>query len=66
MELDKNLPKIEGDRNQLQQLVMNLIINGAEAIGEGSGTVVVRTGTHRIDDLDVHLAVDGTIISPGP
>jgi len=65
MELDKGLPKIEGDRNQLQQLVMNLILNGAEAIGEGYGTVVVRTGTHRIDDIDVHLAVDGTIISPG-
>jgi len=65
MELDQNLPEIQGDRNQLQQLVMNLIINGAEAIGEGSGTVVVRTGTHRIDDLDVHLAVDGTIIKPG-
>ena len=65
MELDNTLPEIEGDRNQLQQLVMNLIINGAEAIGEGVGTVVVRTGTHRIDDLDVHFAVDGTIISPG-
>jgi PAS domain S-box-containing protein len=65
MELDTGLPEIEGDRNQLQQLVMNLIINGAEAIGEGYGTVVVRTGKHRIDDIDVHLAVDGTIISPG-
>ena len=65
MELDNSLPEIEGDRNQLQQLVMNLIINGAEAIGDGDGTVVVRTGTHRIDDIDVHLAVDGTIISPG-
>ncbi len=66
MELDQSLPEIQGDRNQLQQLVMNLIINGAEAIGERSGTVVVRTGTHRIDDLDVHLAVDETIIKPGP
>ena len=65
MELDKSLPEIAGDRNQLQQLVMNLIINGAEAIGEGYGTVVVRTGTHRIDEIDVHLAVDGTVIRPG-
>ena len=65
LELDKNLPEIEGDRNQLQQLVMNLIINGAEAIGEDAGTVVVRTGTHRIDDIDVQLAADGTIICPG-
>jgi PAS domain S-box-containing protein len=65
MELDKNLPAIEGDRNQLQQLVMNLIINGAEAIGQECGAVTVRTGTHQIDDIDLGVGIDGTIISPG-
>ena len=33
-ELAEGLPAIMGDRVQLQQVVMNLIINGAEAIGE--------------------------------
>ena len=34
-----DLPPIEGDAGQIQQLIMNLVINGAEAIGPGGGTV---------------------------
>ncbi|HUE23885.1 MAG TPA: ATP-binding protein, partial [Bryobacteraceae bacterium] len=41
--LTDGLPRIEGDRSQMQQLVMNLIINAAEAIGERPGTVVIAT-----------------------
>lgn len=38
------LPAMEGDPTQLQQLVMNLVINGAEAIGEHcSGRICIRT-----------------------
>ncbi len=37
-------PAVEADRTQMQQLIMNLVINGAEAIPEGQGgTVTVRT-----------------------
>jgi len=35
---------IEGDASQIRQVVMNLIINGAEAIGAEGGTVRVSTG----------------------
>jgi two-component system, cell cycle sensor histidine kinase and response regulator CckA len=49
-DLDDALPRIEADVAQMQQLIMNLVINAAEATGEGPGTVVVRTrpnsGTH--------------------
>ena len=65
LELEKGLPAIEGDRNQLQQLVMNLIINASEAIGEERGTIIVRTGMQQVKDVDVQLAVDGTTINPG-
>jgi PAS domain S-box-containing protein len=37
------LPPIEADTGQMQQVVMNLIINAAEAIGEKSGTVNIHT-----------------------
>jgi CheY-like chemotaxis protein len=37
------LPPIEADTGQMQQVVMNLIINAAEAIGEKSGTVSIHT-----------------------
>ena len=48
LELTPELPPIEADAGQIQQLVMNLVINGAEAIGEGSaGTVLVATGVRQ-------------------
>jgi signal transduction histidine kinase len=43
-ELAEGLPLIEADRSQLQQVIMNLILNGAEAVDAASGAVWVRTG----------------------
>jgi DNA-binding response OmpR family regulator/two-component sensor histidine kinase len=44
MELGHPLPAMEGDATQLQQLIMNLVINGAEAIGDHSaGRIGIRT-----------------------
>jgi PAS domain S-box-containing protein len=44
LEAASDLPLIEADPAQIQQLIMNLVINGAEAIGENqAGTVTVRT-----------------------
>jgi PAS domain S-box-containing protein len=42
-DLSRVLPLIMGDAGQLQQVIMNLIINAAEAIGEKPGVVMVRT-----------------------
>ncbi|MFO0948443.1 MAG: response regulator [Planctomycetota bacterium] len=39
-----NMPAVEGDAAQIQQVVMNLITNASEAIGSASGTVTVRIG----------------------
>jgi two-component system cell cycle sensor histidine kinase/response regulator CckA len=45
-----DLPLIEGDSGQLQQIAMNLILNAAEAIDpESGGTVVVRTEARTLD-----------------
>ena len=35
--------QVEGDPAQLQQVLMNLVANAAEAIGEAPGTIFVRT-----------------------
>ena len=43
LDLAAGLPLIEGDTSQIQQIIMNLVLNGAEAIGDKSGTVLVRT-----------------------
>jgi len=42
-ELAGGLPAVEGDPVQLQQVVMNLITNAAEAIGDQPGTITLRT-----------------------
>jgi PAS domain S-box-containing protein len=50
LDLAPNLPAVEADATQLQQLVMNLVINGAEAIGEQNGSVRVTTGLQQLDE----------------
>jgi two-component system CheB/CheR fusion protein len=43
-DFSKDASLIEGDATQLRQLIMNLITNAAEALGDTGGSVVVRTG----------------------
>ncbi|HWZ85805.1 MAG TPA: PAS domain S-box protein [Thermoanaerobaculia bacterium] len=50
LELQRDLPPIEADVAQVQQVIMNLVINGAEAIGESQGTVLVATGVQEVDE----------------
>ena len=65
LELDDQLPPIEADPGQIQQIVMNLVINGAEAIpADLNGTVLVTTGGHQVDEEYLRtLSVDE--IPPG-
>lgn len=44
LDLDPELPGIRADRGQMHQVVMNLLINATEAIGERGGSVELRTG----------------------
>jgi len=46
LELSPDLPKLRGDRVQLQQVVLNLVLNGLEAMREphaGARTLVIQT-----------------------
>jgi PAS domain S-box-containing protein len=49
LELTPGLPWVEADASQVRQIAMNLVINGAEAIGAGGGTVRVSTGVRKSD-----------------
>ncbi|MBP8056021.1 MAG: tetratricopeptide repeat protein [Chloroflexi bacterium] len=65
-DLTSNLPLIEADAGQMQQVVMNLIINGVEAIGDQSGRVLVATGVENIDiDNGHYWHYAGTPLAPG-
>ncbi len=63
--LHPELPFIESDAGQLQQVVMNLVINGAEAIGEKGGTVIVRTGKQEADELYLRTMLTGLPLATG-
>jgi PAS domain S-box-containing protein len=54
------LPPVTADATQLRQIIMNLVINASEAIGENSGTITVTTSATRVDHN--YLA---TLLHPG-
>ncbi len=49
LHLDHELPPVMADPGQLQQVVMNLIVNASEAIGDQIGTITLATGTQRCE-----------------
>ena len=49
LRLAEALPVVQGDGTQLQQVVMNLITNASEAIGDNQGTIDVETGVTQCD-----------------
>ena len=51
--LDPDLPATRGDPAQLQQVVMNLITNGSEAIGARPGTIRLATGVVECDAAEL-------------
>ncbi len=63
------LPLIQGDRVQLQQVIMNLIINAVEAlssVSEGSRELVITTGKGEPDGVLVVVRDSGPgLSSPG-
>jgi PAS domain S-box-containing protein len=61
-----NLPPVVADVAQLQQLIMNLVINAAEAIGDHCGSVTVTTGEQQILDGETgETTVGADPVTPG-
>ncbi|HZK48635.1 MAG TPA: PAS domain S-box protein, partial [Thermoleophilia bacterium] len=44
LSLEQGLPRMRGDASQLSQVVMNLVINASEAIGDNDGVITISTG----------------------
>ncbi|MBN1866267.1 PAS domain S-box protein [Candidatus Sumerlaeota bacterium] len=55
---------IEADPGQLQQVIMNLITNASEAIGEAAGTIALATGVQECDEA--YLAQSRLSDKPAP
>jgi signal transduction histidine kinase/CheY-like chemotaxis protein len=43
--LSRSLPAVNADATQIRQVVMNLVINASEAIGDRSGIIAISTGS---------------------
>ncbi|MCM0082943.1 PAS domain-containing protein [Geomonas sp. Red32] len=48
--LGRPLPPIDADATQIRQVVMNLVINASEALGEEGGRIEIRTGSRSCDE----------------
>lgn len=66
LDLEPNLPCVEADAGQMQQVIMNLVINAAEAsTDQQSRTVSVRTSRQRIDKALICAQLSRQEIMPG-
>ncbi|MFK5925334.1 MAG: PAS domain S-box protein [Desulfuromusa sp.] len=44
-DLAPDLPSVEADATQMRQIIMNLVINASDAIGDNSGIIAISTGS---------------------
>ena len=64
LHLTPDLPEVMADANQIQQVVVNLILNAADAIGAEGGTIRATTRLGTEGTIDVLLEDSGKGISP--
>ncbi len=64
LDFEPEIPPIEADRSQIHQVLMNLVINAAEAIGNEQGLIAIQTGIRRVDDKFIQ-ELAGWDIQPG-
>lgn len=65
-ELATGLPLVKIDEAQVRQVIMNLVANAAESLGDEGGEIMVRTGEIEADANDLRQAVHGSALAPGP
>jgi PAS domain S-box-containing protein len=66
-ELANGLPRIWGDRVQLQQVILNLIMNAIEAmseVSEGSRVLLIGTGADTSDGVTIAVRDSGPGLKP--
>lgn len=59
-DLASDLPPVRADHSQIRQVVMNLITNASDALGEASGTITLRTMRSAESPGEVCLEVTDT------
>jgi len=65
LRIDGQPAAADGDPAQLRQVVMNLITNASDAIGETRGSIVVTTGTMEVDEAFLAESRAADRLAPG-
>lgn len=60
-----DLPQIEVDAGQLQQVITNLLVNAVEAIGDRVGTITLSTLSETFDEAELARRFPGADMTPG-
>jgi signal transduction histidine kinase len=59
------LPRVETDPTQIRQVVLNLIVNAAEAVADDHGVITVETGRDTLDKETLKQMTFGDDLEPG-
>ena len=65
LNLARGIPPILADSSQLRQVVLNLIINASEAIGDATGVIGVSVGASRCDEASLRQTELRDDLAPG-
>jgi len=64
-QLREKLPVLDGDMTQIQQVILNLVINASEAIGQQNGVITVATGVMDVDGAYLQASIHQPDIATG-
>src|SRR5580692_400354 len=64
LELGENLPKVVGDRVQLEQVLMNLMLNAIEAMRDSNGNLTITSNPTEDGHLLISVSDTGVGIPP--
>ncbi|MDO8544926.1 MAG: CHASE domain-containing protein [Opitutaceae bacterium] len=65
LNLPKDLPAVLADATQLRQIVMNLVLNAADAIGDRGGEIILTAGMMHADHAMLAGCVAGAALPGG-
>lgn len=64
VQVPDDLPKVRSNQNQLQEVVLNLVINACQAMGEQGGKIILSATKRNGSDVELRVADTGPGISP--
>jgi len=63
--LAESLPPIMADVSQIRQVILNLLVNAADALGDASGQISLETASEELDRTRLDTLILGADLSPG-